>query len=209
MYSAGIFIEETSMRNEHATDDPGNLWRNQDTDPTVPPLDEIRRRARKLQRRVARRNLREYAAAFVVVAFFGWALIHRLHPLERTGLALCIAGVLYVCYRLHRSGSAKGLPQEAGSTAGLQFYRRELERQRDLLRGVWRWYIGPLIPGLAVLTLASAIVNPGHLGHPRLFAAGYAAFAGLVLYLIGKWNRRAAARLQRQIEELRAWEENS
>jgi hypothetical protein len=42
------------------------------------------------------------------------------------------------------------LPAEMGREYGIAFYRRELEKQRDLLRGIWKWYLGPLIPGLAL-----------------------------------------------------------
>ena len=48
------------------------LWKNQPS--TNPPLSEatLRKKARQLQRRVAVRNLLEYAAGAVVIPIFAW-----------------------------------------------------------------------------------------------------------------------------------------
>jgi hypothetical protein len=77
-----------------------------------------------------------------------------------------------------------------------------LERQRDLLRTVWSWYLGPLIPGLAVLITAYALANPAHWKYQGLFIAGYVLFVAAFVVGIAKLNAGAARKLQKQIDEL-------
>jgi hypothetical protein len=77
-----------------------------------------------------------------------------------------------------------------------------LARQRDLLKSIWRWYLGPMIPGLAVLIAAMSRVNPGHLQRPGLFTAIYTIAAAALFLGIAKLNSRAALRLQKRIDEL-------
>ena len=166
-------------------------------------LTEIREKARKFQRKILFRNLREYAAIAVVVVFFGFGM-GKYPPWMRAGAGLCIAGGLYVAYQLH----PKGLGEERGGGSGpgkrLEFHRRELERQRDLVRGVWAWYLGPLIPGLALMVVAAGIANPGHLKHVWRFVGLYSFAVGLLFYFVARLNLRAARRLQRRIDELDA-----
>ena len=121
-------------------------------------------------------------------------------------MGLMITGMLYLMVQLHRKGSARNLTSDLGLASGLDFYRRELERQRDLVGSVWSWYLGPLIPGWVVLMVAFARTNPGHLRHFGLSLAGFNLFAALAFVFVWKLNQRAARSLQRQIDELNGLE---
>jgi hypothetical protein len=48
------------------------VWQNQPSEGMLLPVDEIRRRARKFQKKMYWRNAREYVAALVVVVFLGF-----------------------------------------------------------------------------------------------------------------------------------------
>jgi hypothetical protein len=61
-----------------------------------------------------------------------------------------MAGTLCIVVQIYKRASPVTLPVDLALTASLEFHRRELVRQRDLLRSVWRWYIGPIVPGLVV-----------------------------------------------------------
>jgi hypothetical protein len=79
------------------------------------------------------------------------------------------------------------------------FYRDELERQRNLLRRIWRWYLGPMVPGMSLLVLYGIWVAPSD---RRWFRIAYAVAAAGFFWLVGWFNQRAARRLEGQIEEL-------
>jgi len=78
----------------------------------------------------------------------------------RAGAVMTIAGALFVAYQLHRRASSETAPAATEFEQCLGFHRRGLERQRDALENVWSWYLGPLIPGLAVFIAGTAITVP-------------------------------------------------
>ena len=181
------------------------LWQHQPVEGIKMSVDEIQSRARKFERRISRRNLREYAAGGTAIVAFGYFMARAHGALAHIAFGLLIAGPLFVMYQLHRKGGSRAASATEAGAQCVQFFRSELERQRDLISNVWSWYLGPLIPGLVMLTVASAWANP----HP-------ASLAGLVIgdlvtaavfIFIAKLNSRAARALQRQIDELRAVEE--
>jgi hypothetical protein len=197
------------MPNEPPPNDMRSLWQGQRTEPVTMSLDELRKKARKYQRKIGRRNALEYAAAVLVVVFFGYT-IWRVHDMfMRVGGGLCIAGMVYMASQLHKRGSAKSVPGDMALTTCLDFHRRELERQRDLLRSSWSWYLGPMIPGLVVIILGGIMANPGRLQHPRLFVAAYAGLCALAFFWVRQLHKRYVRRLQRQIDELFAVERQS
>lgn len=190
------------MANELQPDDLGGLWRTQSVETTQMTLDEIREKANKFQRKIGFRNLREYAAIAVVVAFFGFS-IGKYPPPMRVGAGLCIAGMLYVAYQIHRRGSSKAATADLAAASCLDFHRREMERQRDLLQGIWSWYLGPMIPGLVWIVVAAGMANPGHLKHAWVFEGLYSGAVALAFFFVARLNQRAARQLQRRIDELR------
>jgi hypothetical protein len=171
--------------------------------PNVP----IRQRAEEFQKRIRRRNYREYSAGTVVVAAFTF-YVWKLHPLlMRVGSGLEVAGAVYLMYQIHKRGSAKALPTTMAPADCADFHRKELARQRDLCRSIWRWYLGPMIPGLIVFTLGVAPAQPVHFPDHGAGWMLYIAVAVLVFYGAAYLNRRAAAKLQQQIEDLDGMED--
>lgn len=178
------------------------LWQGQQTEGFRMSVEQVRMSAGKFQRKIGWRNVREYAAALFVVIFFGFQFIRAGDLLARIGLGTVIASMFYIVWVLHSKGSARALPKDAGLASCVQFQRRELERQRDLVGSVWRWYLGPMIPGLAILIVAFGRANPSHLKHPSILIALEAIVFGATFLGIAKLNSRAARRLQKRIDEL-------
>src|ERR1035438_10522091 len=58
------------MPNEFPPDDIRNVWQNQPVENAPMPLEEIQRRARRFEKRIDRRNLREYAGAALGIAAY-------------------------------------------------------------------------------------------------------------------------------------------
>ena len=81
----------------------------------------------------------------------------------------------------------------------MAIYRRELERQRDLLRTVTWWYLLPLLPAMVVLMLGQAIMRSQPA--PALRGFGFVLLLGV---LIRQLNQRGARKLQRKIDRLTA-----
>jgi hypothetical protein len=91
--------------------------------------------------------------------------------------------------------------------ACLDFHRRELERQRNLVRGVWRWALVPLLPIMGLLLIGRWIGPPAinrsqWLDHLSIIAAAVFMLETCVLQWL--WCQYRADRLQDQIDELDA-----
>jgi len=193
------------MPEEQSPDNVRDLWQSQNVEHTPMTLEQIREKAHNYQRKIRRRNAVEYVAIASTSVFFAWTIF--LVPLAgmRVGAALCILGGWYVAYQLHRRARPRIAPADLALANCMEFYRGELVRQRDFLRGIWRWYLGPMIPGLAWLAVAAGVANPGHLPHVWRFLGGYAVVAALAFLLIARTNLKAAGKLQKGIEELDGW----
>jgi hypothetical protein len=191
------------MPNEPLPDnDIRNVWQNQPVENTPMPLEEIRRKARQFEKRISRRNLREYIAGAAGIVIFTVYLFIFPSPLARTGSALIIAGALFVLFQIYQRATPGTLPEDLALTASLEFHRRELVRQRDLLRSIWLWYIGPFVPGIVVFGMG---VSPRHGAGSWWNAMPFLCIFGGVMWL----NHRAANRLDRKIAELDSLESQS
>ncbi len=99
-------------------------------------------------------------------------------------------------YQLHTKGAAKVVPESLALDTCLAFHQRELERQRDLLRDVWKWYLLPFVPGLIAI-VAARLPSTGWIRGLR-----FILFCAAGFYFLWWLNKRAADKLQRQIDEL-------
>lgn len=172
-------------------------WASQTVEVQRFSVDELAAGATALERALRWRNRREYLAGALAIVLFGAAAWVAKDPLGRIGAGLVALGVVVVLATLSRRGSAGPIPDGAACLA----WRRELlARQRDLLQGVWRWYLGPLVPGLLVMLLSGLIRAEG--------PADIAVWAGTVLLgactfgWLGRLNRQAARHLQAELAAL-------
>lgn len=175
------------------------LWQGDDSGLEPLPLAEIKTRAAKLGRAIGKRNRREYAAVAFVVLIFGLYTLILPGMLLKAGSLLVIAGSLIVAWQLARRTSRADPAAEA--TDIRLHYRTRLEAEERMLASVGRWYIGPLIPGIAIFMIGLA--ETGGFGSLLGFAA-FAAVPGIVFLGIWLINRRAAAMLREQIDRLDA-----
>jgi hypothetical protein len=183
------------MPNEPLPDDIRNVWQNQPVENKPMPLEEIRRKAWQFEKRVRRRNLREYIAGGAGIVIFTVYLFIFKSPTVRAGSALIIAAMLCVLYQIYKRATPGTLPVDLALTASLEFHRRELVRQRDLLRSVWLWYVAPFVPGIVVFGTG---VSPRHGAGSLWNAVPWLCVFGGVMWA----NHRAAARLDRRIAEI-------
>jgi hypothetical protein len=198
-----------------SNDGLATLWQGQPVTRIEISLDQLRWKARRFESRIHWRNLREYAAGALVVGVFGYYVWRIPAPLVRLGSMLVIVGGLFALRSLHVRGASGSAPVNMAFSSCLEFHRRQLERQRDLLRDVWTWYLLPFVPGLAVFLvglLGWTLAQPNAPAHRQLIVGAFVATAlgcGLVLAAVGRLNRWAARKLQREIDALAALEEKS
>lgn len=176
------------------------LWRSQPQAASVISLEQLRERARRHQRLINRRNLREYVAAALVVVSFSVMMWAWPSALIRIGSGLSIVAALLVAGLLRRWGSVTPLPADLGLSSALEFHRRQLERQRDLLRSVWWWYLLPFAPGLVVLEIGFVQRTSG----PRAPVVALGLMSAAVMVGIHFLNRYVANRIQERIDRLQA-----
>jgi len=178
------------------------LWQGQPVEPKPPSATEARAAASRFQEKIRRRNLRESIAAVVVLVVFGGYAWEATAWLARLGPVLVVLGTVYVMVQLHTKGASLAVPDAANATTCLDFHRRELGRQRDLLRRVWRWYLGPLVPGVLVMLGARLVEEWARGGLAFALAVGSVLVSAVVF--LGTWwfNEAGARKLQREIDAL-------
>lgn len=188
--------------------DPRSLWQSQTEggQPMPEMAANISDQARTWERRFHVRNIREYIGLALIVVIFGgiaWNVYGR--PLTFAGSLLIVAAALWGAYRIRARGTYQSAPLGATTAEYVAHLREELERQRDLLRSIGRWYNRPYVPGV-ILTLLGAVLERPHASSGPLHAwvvAGIAALACAAVFVgIALLNRAAARLLQRRIDAL-------
>ena len=177
------------------SEDLQEIWQAQIPQPFHMTIEEIHARAQKFQKRVRFRNIRESISCGVAFPLLVWWAFTLPHPIMRVGAAVSASSMLYVTWQLLKRGSSREITGN-----GLEFHRRELERQRDAVASVWRWYLGPFLPGPLIMTAGSLFWNHGT--RHVLFVAGFLIVFTIFFWWVGRLNRRAAQCLQRQIDQL-------
>lgn len=183
-------------------DDIRNVWQAQGTGAAPFTLEELRKKGDRFRSRIAWRNRREYLGLVLVVGWFGYGAWAAPSLLMRVGDALVVAGALFVAFELHRRAAASTAPGELGLKSCVEFHRAQLVRQRDALRSVWKWYLGPVVPGLALIIANGCMAGFRHSALAGLLSFVPGGFVALVLWWVGRLNRKAADRIQRQIDAL-------
>ncbi|MGB3807331.1 MAG: hypothetical protein WA936_09035 [Erythrobacter sp.] len=129
---------------------PLPLWKAAAQDALFSEPSDCSARATKFERQIVRRNVIEYAAGALVAAFFGVFAVFAFTEgdwLIGCAALLLVAGTGMIVRNLHRRASnLERRPEDAC----IVHLRRQYEHQHRALRTVPRWYIGPLLPGVAL-----------------------------------------------------------
>lgn len=179
-----------------------NLWAADQKEKFTMSIVELNARSDQLRSRIKRRNLTEYLAAALVISIFGWiAFISPVWSIK-IGAGLIIIAAIYVSWQLNAVASV--FTGETPAQDLVSAHRRELVRQRDALRSIWRWYLLPFVPGALVFTLGTnmeAGVNTP-LWTALTESAVNLGFTGAIFLGIWALNSRAALKLEDKIKAL-------
>jgi len=186
------------MPDDPSQNDPKAIWQNQPTEPFAMTMEKIRQKARELHTKTRRELLGNIAMPLIVIAFSGFGIARTDDPLQRTAFVLAILWSLTGQYFLNRGMWSRTLLGDAALTTGLEFYRQEIKRRRDLFGRILQWSFGPVVFAIGALILAVGISN-------RALFRNMAPFTAMVIvWIAGVFviRIRGQRELQREIEEL-------
>ena len=199
------------MPSDFPMKDPQQIWQNQPTEPLKMSPSNLRQKALDLQQKARFGALSTIIMGAMLGVFFAWWSFAKAHEmLARMGFGLGSLCMIYAAYHAYKWTWPRNLPEEAPIHTCLEFYRRELERQRDYGRGWWR----SGLPLLTLLSVVMAVVGTGArnaaLQHPLLNALPFLLVLAVwaVAFLLMR-KKLGPENLQREIEELRAFERES
>jgi len=163
----------------------------------------IQQRSRDLRARTRKKLLGTLAGPLAASLFYAYGmkefapLRQVLQPLFAIALAWSLVGL----YFLNRGMWSAVMPGDAGLSTGLEFCRREIGRQRDLVRRILLWTFGPTMLAIGAFVLALAMVSTKDRG---LFPNGLPFLIVIVVWIFAYFTIRFREQreLQREIDEL-------
>src|SRR5439155_4908920 len=140
------------MSDQTGAKDPGAIWRDQPEEELEVNLEQIvNRRTEELYSSTRSEIVMSIGAALLFVGVMAWRFAPAYDRLQGVGFAAVIVWVVISLYRFRRRiwGRRPSRPDTVAA-AGLEYYRKELERRRDHLRNAWLWH-GPLFLACTIL----------------------------------------------------------
>jgi hypothetical protein len=191
---------------EFPMNDPKKIWQDQPTEAIRMSLNEIRRKAHKLQMKARLAALAWFVMGLVLCVFFARTSANAHGVVERIGWGMLSLWGLYGAYQAYKWIWPGSLAANATMSTSLDFYRRELERRHDYVQHVWRRSgLTFCFAGLAVVIVPPLILL---LRTPRLLMNVVPFFVLLAIWLAVFFplRKRQQRNLQREIDELNALE---
>jgi hypothetical protein len=193
------------MRNESMLD-PQHIWQNQPTEPCKMSADRLRRKAQQRHARDRFEALMSIALGLTLCLAFARMSDTGDDFVPRLGAGLLSLWCVNFAYQAYKWIWPGRLAPDSTVTTSLQFYRSQLEKRRDLSRHVWRRTALPFcFLGLAMMVVPGVIQS---LSSPRLLWNSVPFFVILIIWFVAfsHMKNRTRAKLQREIDELRAFE---
>ena len=165
-------------------------------------LDEVRRKVQELHDKVRRQRILLLLSTLVMIGFCIWGLVASYFAVQRVGFAL--AAVWFASTQipwLRKRGPAEAA--DMGSSTGIDYCRTALELRQRQLRQPWRWFLGPVLLGIAsflIVPVAEVLRNPG-------MAPKMAPFLIMMVVWVVFFFRQVSRdlrQIQRDIDELNA-----
>jgi hypothetical protein len=185
----------------------GATWREAEHDAPAPVSTvEIERRAGKFSRTVRWRNARELVACALLIAWGAHGAMTSRSFLESIPSLAMVIAVAWVGAQLVVRGRNLSPPAPSATTGEyLAFERAQLDRQRQLLRRVRRWYLAPLLAPILLGSVVHLVLVHergdslrGALGAELVSLSIVAA----VFLLVDRLNARAATKLEDRLKAL-------
>ena len=165
-------------------------------------LDDVHSQAVKFRKQARLRRLQVWTALpFVLIVL--WRMPKMTSWIMQVGGLLVLVGLIFAFWRWLRINSVNWSPEQGEPL--VKAYRDSLIRLRDARRTLLLWCVTPLMPGMVLLFWGSwtqlDVTGPMALVHQR-FLLMIVLFCVLAIVAGYVLNRRAAAKLQRKIDQL-------
>jgi hypothetical protein len=193
--------KEEAMPDKPTPVNPQDLWQSQPEEEMNVTLATIRSKALKFQTKIRRRNIREYVGLAIGTVLYGAFVWFLPGLLTKVGAVLTLAGMCFSVYRIYRDGSSQEVPVDSSARDCLEFHRRQLVRQRDMLRRVGPRQIGPVMPGF-VLFYAGVWDSSVRDTKSAIVMAITGILAASVFGFVYWCNVRAANKMQQELDAL-------
>jgi len=182
---------------------PRNIWLNQPTETSTVTIKLIQQKSRDLRARTRKKLVGSIVGPLGVGLFCAFStkafgpLPQVLQPMFAVAFLWSVAGL----YFLNRGIWSLTAPTDMGSSTGLDSCRREISRQRDLVRRILLWSFGPLLLAIGTFILALAMVSTPQ---RSIFPNGLPFLILLVIWIASYFMLRLREQrgLKRELEEL-------
>jgi len=182
---------------------PKNVWLNQPTESPTMTIKLIHQKSRDLRARTRRKLAGSVVAPLGVGIFCAFSmkafgpLPGVLQPIFAVSFIWSVAGL----YFLNRGMWSVTTPADMGFSTGLDFCRREINRQRDLVRRMLLWSFGPLMLAIGAFIAALVMISTAE---RAIFPNGLPFLILLVIWIATYFIIRLQEqrKLQREFDEL-------
>jgi hypothetical protein len=176
------------------------VWRSQPTEVQTMSISYVRHRASELERAFRIRSVLEQGTCILALIWCACVIAMAPHAWIKAGVALLLVGIAYAMMQWRRRAAAHGPDAIESIDVGLVFYRRELERKRDIHRTLWRWYLLPMAPGVTAILTWNFFGDQHTKGTWTPWIVAAMVLAWIAFAVIYEWFK--AAQCQREIDAL-------
>src|SRR5688572_5342299 len=190
--------------------DPILIWQNQETEKTKMSIEEVRHKAQKFLAKTRFDNAIGFVFTLIAVIFCAVVLVEGrgaaprvIAALVMTMMLVRVVRSLYFSYRKYgRIWHATTLGNDAALRTCLEFYRNELERQREMRREpAWQLAVTFLVIGWlardAVLRSGAGLIS---------IALPFVLFSAAAFILVLAVRKFEVRRLQAELDTLEKFE---
>lgn len=191
------------MQGDFPGDGPMNVWRNQPREKSKMTLRLMQRKSRDYRATTRKKLMGTLAGPLATGLLYvlGMRTFVSLRQLLQPLFAFALVWSLVGLYFMTRSMWSAAMPADAGLSSGLEFCRKEVERQRDLLRRALLWSFGPVLLAIGTFILGLLMAGTKDRGIiPNGLPFLILVLVWIVAYFIVRLREKRA--LQRQFDEL-------
>jgi hypothetical protein len=175
-------------------------WQEQPEEAKKVSMDEIQRRARKLDTEMRWKTRAGTALGIFLCPCFAWTAARTPATIPRIGWAVLSLWSLYSIWLAYKWVWSGRSAADDTSAVSIDYYRSQLERQIDYGRHIWRR------SGLTWCFVGLALVIEKALINPRLLKNAIPLFVILAIWFVAFFvlKKRNAEKLKREIDDLNA-----